>query len=330
MLIDLHADTPLLQHWIHYDFCASHKPWLPASAFVSHVDLPRMQEANMDAQVFGLVALPPEGDERGFVTVQRMIDQMEQTAQRTPGTFSLLRRGESLRAKRAGGERVGILSLEGVHTLAGKIERADQLIARGVLSFGLAHFHANQACNPAYGWGAKASGLTPFGRDLVAHLAAQGAIVDLAHINRAGFFDALQASQGPIMVSHTGVVGAFDHWRNIDDAQIRAIADRGGIVGIIFARNYLGGSDMDAVVKHIKHVVNVGGTACAALGSDFDGFIVPVKGLRDVRGYTALRAVLQNSGLSAQDTDHVMGQNAQNFLEKALYKPSTKTTATAD
>ena len=84
---------------------------------------------------------------------------------------------------------------------------------------------------------------------------------------------------------------------------MRAIAERGGIIGVIFARHFVGGNDIEAVVRHIVHLVNVGGAACAALGSDFDGFIVPVRGLRDITGLPALREALRRAGLSAEVVD---------------------------
>ena len=97
----------------------------------------------------------------------------------------------------------------------------------------------------------------------------------------------------------------------------RAIADRGGVMGVIFSRGFLGGSDVDAVIKHIRHIVDVGGEAAAALGSDFDGFVVPVRGLRDITGLPALREALSRAGLPARVVDGVMGDNALRMLEAA-------------
>ena len=89
-------------------------------------------------------------------------------------------------------------------------------------------------------------------------------------------------------------------------------------MGVIFSRHFLGGNTVDAVVKHLLHLVNVGGEACAALGSDFDGFIVPVKGLRDISGLPALREALGRAGLSPRVIDGIMGENALNLFEAAL------------
>ena len=76
-------------------------------------------------------------------------------------------------------------------------------------------------------------------------------IVDLSHINRAGFLEACAMATKPPIVSHTGVAGAFEHWRNIDDAQLRAVADKGGCVGIIFCPKFLGG---DGRTLHVRSI----------------------------------------------------------------------------
>ncbi|MBI3180305.1 MAG: membrane dipeptidase [Deltaproteobacteria bacterium] len=317
MQIDLHADTPLLLRWAGYRFTRRHRAYLPAGAFFSHVDLPRMEAAGLDAQLFGLVALPIEPDP--FASVNAMIDRVEAAAAESRGGFRLVRSAGEVRAARAAGARAGLLSIEGVHPLRGDLSRVDALAARGVISFGLAHFHANEACRPARGLGRHdASGLTDFGRELVAHLGARHLLVDLTHVNRAGYFEALARAPGPVFVSHTGACGAHPHWRNLDDEQIRALAERGGIAGVIFARGFLGGKDLSAVVRHVQHLIKVGGESIAALGSDFDGFVVPVRGLRDVTGLPALREALARAALSPRVIDGVMGDNALRFLEHAL------------
>ncbi len=316
MQIDLHADTPLLMHWVGYAFVRRHRTWLPRSAWMSHVDLPRMREASLDAQLFGLVSLPVEGDP--INTIHSLIDRVEAAALRSNGRFEIVRTVAELRAARARGAYAGLLSIEGVHPLGGRIERADALIDRGVISFGLAHFHANEACYPAVGIGMRSdAGLTHFGHQLVEHLETRNVLLDLTHINRVGFFDALEHFDGGVLVSHTGVEGAHRHWRNLDDEQVRAIADHGGVIGVIFSRGFLGGSGIDAVVRHIRHIVDVGGESVAALGSDFDGFVVPVRGLRDITGLPALRETLSRAGLQARVVDGVMGDNALRMIEEA-------------
>jgi membrane dipeptidase len=77
-------------------------------------------------------------------------------------------------------------------------------------------------------------------------------------------------------------VGAARSWRNLEDGELRAIADRGGVVGIIFATLYLGGREIEDVVRHVEHALDVAGEDAVAFGSDFDGLVPLPRGLRDV------------------------------------------------
>ena len=123
-------------------------------------------------------------------------------------------------------------------------------------------------------------GLTAAGRAMVGVLNERRILVDLAHASKPTFWQALDAhsSAVPPVVTHTGVSGVHPSWRNLDDDQIRAVADRGGVVGIMYHRGFLGRParrvGADAIVRHLEHLISVGGEAVAALGSDWDGLIV--------------------------------------------------------
>ncbi len=139
-------------------------------------------------------------------------------------------------------------------------------------------------------------------------------LVDLAHINRKGFLDACSVAQAPPIVSHTGVLGAFEHWRNIDDAQLRAVADKGGVVGVIFCPRYLGGRGIGDVVRHMVHILDVVGEDAPALGSDWDGFILPTPGLADPRGLPLLTDALLDAGLSERTIGKILRGNVMRVL----------------
>src|SRR6185436_7324112 len=112
------------------------------------------------------------------------------------------------------------------------------------------------------------------------------AFVDLAHIHRSSFWGAVEAhdKSQPLIATHTGVCGVKEHWRNLDDAQIKAIADTGGTIGIIYAANFLRSDktakDGDMVVEHMRHIIDVAGEDFVSIGSDYDGAITPPPGLR--------------------------------------------------
>ena len=138
--------------------------------------------------------------------------------------------------------------------------------------------------------------------------------MDLAHINRTGFFEALEASLHPVLVTHTGVTGVHPHWRNIDDEQLRAISARGGCVGVIFAPRFLGSDGIDAVCAHILHIIKVAGEDAPALGSDYDGMITPSRGLEDVTGLPRLTAALIARGRPRETIKKVLSTNALRVL----------------
>jgi membrane dipeptidase len=142
----------------------------------------------------------------------------------------------------------------------------------------------------------RGGGLTRAGKELVEKLDAARVFVDLAHVSRAGFWDAVDAHDRrlPLLVTHTGVNGVKPHWRNVDDEQIRAIAESGGVVGIMFEPRFLRtkamANDASMVLAHLEHVIRVGGEDAAAIGSDYDGAIVPPPDLRD--GFTAYYRII--------------------------------------
>ncbi|MCL2447466.1 MAG: dipeptidase [Polyangiaceae bacterium] len=313
--IDLHADTLMWARWLGYDLHARHEPPLPRAAIGGHVDVPRLREGGYGAQFFGLVSLPIPPLAATTRAVTEQIDILDQALARWPNDLRLARSAADLETIRRDGAIGALLGVEGAHALEGDLDRVDTLAERGVRYLGLLHFSANEAGFPAKGYRRRDSeGLTPWGFDLVRRCEAAGVLVDLAHINRRGFLDACSIAQKPPIISHTGVIGAFDHWRNVDDAQLRAVADKGGVVGVIFYPRYLGGDGLDPIVKHMLHILNVVGEDTPALGSDWDGFIVPTRELADPRGLPLLTDALLRAGLS----ERVIGKILRNNVLRVL------------
>jgi len=317
--IDLHADTLTWARWLGYDLHARHEPPLPLSAFAGHVDVPRMREAGMGAQCFGLVSLPIARGLRGLArTVTEQIELLVGSTAQHPGDLRLVRTADEIEACGRAGVIGALLGIEGAHALEGDIDRVEVFARLGVRYLGFLHFSANDAGRPAYGPGRRDDeGLTPFGRDLVRRCEAAGVLVDLSHINRRGFLEACAIATRPPIVSHTGVLGAHRHWRNIDDAQLRAVADRGGVVGVIFYPRYLGGQGLDPVVRHLRHILDVVGEDAPALGSDWDGMIIPTRELRDPRGLPLLTDALLRAGVPERVVAKILRGNVLRVLREA-------------
>lgn len=315
--IDFHADSLMWSRWVGYDLHERHEPPLPWAALGGHVDLPRLREGGIGAQFFGLVSLPI-GQRSGLARViDEQIDALETAIAYAPERLAKVRTALELETARAQGKVGALLGIEGGHALEGSLRTLDHFARRGVRYLGLCHFSSNELCFPAYGRGRDdEAGLTPFGRDVVKRCEDLGVIVDLAHINRKGFLEACAMAKRPPIVSHTGVIGAFQHWRNIDDDQLRAIADKGGVVGVIFCPKFLGGDGLEPVVRHLQHIINVCGEDAPALGSDWDGFIVPTNDLCDAAHLPLLTDALLQAKMPEQTIAKILRTNGLRVLHE--------------
>ena len=227
--------------------------------------------------------------------------------------FTLVRTVADIDAAKREGKLAIAFDIEGMNSLDGEAYMVSFYYRLGVRQMLFAYNLNNLAGSGCHD---KDTGLTDFGRQVIAEMNRVGMIVDLAHINRKGFFDALARRPGPLLVSHTGVAGQRPHWRNIDDEQVRAVAQKGGVVGVIFAPRYLGGDGIERVCDHILHIIDVAGEDVPSLGSDFDGFVVPPIGLTDVAALPKLTAALSRRGLSRAALRKMLGENALRVLRE--------------
>jgi membrane dipeptidase len=315
-VLDLHADTAKLMDKLGYDLAIRHDRPMPRVAnLAGHVDLPRLREGGVAGQFFSFWTAPyPEAGCTRSVADQ--LDAIDGAIARHPAELTWTRTGAEVRAAKAAGQIAALGGIEGGQALEGQLGAIEEFARRGVRYLGLLHFSANAIGRPAKGRGASSDeGLTGFGRDVVRQCERAGVIVDLAHINRRGYFDAIALATQPVMVSHTGVLGVHPHWRNIDDDQLRAVADKGGCVGVIFARRYLGSASIDAVVDHLLHIINIAGDDLPALGSDFDGFVVPPEGLEDIAALPNLTVALSRRGVGPRVLEKILGGNVLRVLD---------------
>ncbi len=314
-VLDLHADTAKLMDKLGYDLAARHERPMPRRVNVfGHVDLPRLRDGGVAGQFFSFWTTPYP--ERGCArSVTKQLDALDVAMAKNPSELAWTRTGADVRAAKANGQIAALGGIEGGQALESSADAVEAFARRGVRYLGLLHFSANALGAPAKGRGEDADrGLSKLGIEVVRECDRTGVVVDLAHINRKGFFDALAAGTRPPMVTHTGVAGVHAHWRNIDDDQLRAVANKGGCVGIIFAPRYLGGAGLDSVVDHLLHIIDVAGPDVPALGSDFDGFVIPPKGLEDVSCMPNLTAALSRRGVPVPVLEKILGRNALRVL----------------
>ena len=201
--------------------------------------------------------------------------------------------------------------IEGAHALEEKLHRLDDLAKRNVVFVSPVHLTDNGYGGSLAGSG---RGLTDLGRKLIIEMNKVGLLLDLAHVSMATFNEAIALTEFPPLVSHTGVKGVHDSSRNLSDAQIQAIASRGGLVGVMFAPPALKNRSLLEVVLHIEHVILVGGEDTVAIGSDFDGYVkTPI----DVSNLPVLTEMMLRRGFTENRIRKVLGGNVLRVLTQA-------------
>src|SRR5262245_33951668 len=325
LVFDLHVDTLLWMRLLGYDVAKRHRPVFPAAAFAWQMDLPRAREGGLDGAVLGIVVTPeqelPEQilplrvlarveSGSGLPQTLATLDLLAATARSQPGQLAFARSGSEIRAAIAAGRFAALAGLEGAHGIGDRLENVHKAWERGLRMIGLAHFQPSAAAYPMTAPSHAERGLTPFGFELLAEMESLGIVVDLAHVNARGVDDALGAIRRPCVVSHSACRSVHDHPRNLDDGQIRRIAEGGGVVGLAVGREFLGPGGLDALVAHAERLREIGGEECAAIGSDWDGVIVPAPGLEDVRALPFVTQALRERGWSPEAVRKLLGENA--------------------
>jgi membrane dipeptidase len=210
-----------------------------------------------------------------------------------------------------------VLGVEGGHALEGRVHRVAELAGQGVRFLGLTHLSANRLGGSATP-GMRGRGLSPLGAQVVEAMGASGLVIDVAHASPRLLEALLAQRQARVFCSHTGVRGAAPSWRNLADDALRAIADRGGLVGILFGTVYLGGRELTDVARHLEHAVEVAGEDAVCLGSDFDGFVRLPRGMRDVTDLPRLTELLLARGHPWRRVEKLLGQNLRRFFAEVL------------
>ncbi len=217
------------------------------------------------------------------------------------------------------------LALEGSAPLATVLSEVPTWVERGVRVFGLVHAEDNELSASATRRGGTDSGLSATGEELVRRVQQAGALVDVSHASDLAVrrVAELAVEQGSaVMATHSNARSLCDHPRNLSDPLICAIAETGGLLGINLHSRYLVSgrrAQLADVVRHIFYIAELAGIEHVALGSDFEGGILPARGLESVAHIQTLARELERAGLKPQEVEKVLSQNARHLLERGAF-----------
>jgi membrane dipeptidase len=348
IVFDGHIDTPMLMMGRGYDFTRRHR------AGQSHVDLPRMFEAGLDAAFFAAYVPAAYGEgERAANYARELLDRITGQVASTDSAEIATTASDVRRITREGRKAI-LLSIEGGHAIGGSLEVLREMYDRGVRYMTLTHVNTNSWADASQSlprW----SGLNDLGREIVREMNRLGMLVDLSHTSDETFYDAIEVSAAPVILSHSSARAVTENVRNVDDAMLRALAANGGVIMINFhapvvhrhldaevmaevyrrieARGLslrqqwpvieevqqergLGPSRWEHIIDHIDHAVRVAGIDHVGLGSDFDGAWMP-RGMEEVNRLPWITYALLQRGYSEEDLYKILGGNTLRVMEAA-------------
>lgn len=308
---DLHCDTIA---WMKHERLAG-KTMSLRDTYRMHVNLEKLRASDYYLQNFALfVNLAETNDPWGAVLslAELYVSEVEKNRDWvTPCcTFS------DMETARQEGKLASVLTVEEGGVCRGDLNNLRTLHRLGVRMLTLTWNHENEIAFP----NGSHQGLKPFGYEFLAEMETLGVIADVSHLSDPGFWDVCRAAKKPFVASHSSCRALWPHRRNLTDEQIKALADRGGIAGVNFYADFLADGQTTRtadIVRHMKHMRNVGGLEVVALGSDFDGITCPLE-MVDASGMGQLLREMEGAGFTQREIEAITWKNVWEFYRNAL------------
>ncbi len=218
----------------------------------AQVDLPSMRVGGLDAGFFIVYTAQGPRDAAGYAAAREAAEEKHRGLRRLlrayPDEVALATSADAVEAIARTGRRVMLIGMENAYPLGESVADVALWAERGVRYVSITHFGHNQfggSSNPRADLGdaPEDPGLTDLGRALVAALNDHGIMVDVSHVGRRSMMEAVALSRAPVIASHSGAKAVWDNPRNLDDEQLRAIAEGGGVAQMVAYRSYVGPVD---------------------------------------------------------------------------------------
>lgn len=311
IILDLHCDTVYRFHRL-----GSIKPFDGSKL---QVTVQGLKDSGVKAQFFALWC-PPSA---GFNLIAHLLDLFDKMLENHKDFLAFAGSAEDLRKNVANRKVSAFIGIESGRAIDGKIENLDYLYKRGVRSMSLTWNESNALAEGSGDASKSRGGLTKLGERVIRRMNEIGMIVDVSHSSRETVRDILRISSDPVIATHSCCYSLRKFHRNLRDDQIESICKGGGVVGINFYSKHLvesGRADVSDVADHIDHLVEIGGIGCAAIGSDYDGMLVPASGLENVGKLENLTKELIRRGYTKEDIIGIYGYNFIRVLEQVVDK----------
>lgn len=211
-----------------------------------------------------------------------------------------------------------LLAMEGAEPLDESTEILEIFFRLGLRSLSLTWNRRNMLAGSVLE--ESPGGLTRLGRRIIAKMQDLGIILDLAHLSSSAFCEALELPVRPPLVSHANARALCNHPRNLDDRQLRLLADSGGVIGLSYYPHFIkeggGAVRLEELIDHFCHVAEVAGVEHLAIGSDFDGIDSTVESLNDASCHSFLIDRLYERGFQQPEVELITGANVRRIINE--------------
>lgn len=313
--LDLHVDSFIPHRLWGYALNQRHERQGMRGRFFGHLDFPRATDAGLTGAMYAITTNPARSQRGRWRALLANLARLRAVVSDTAGRVEVVQSAGEYDDARARGAHACLVAIQGGNALSPDEGYAAKIPDDVVTRVTLIHFTHSLYGRSSTPYPSRQRGLSREGRALVESLDERRVFVDLAHAHPRTFWDTVDThdKNRPLLVTHTGVAGVHPHWRNLDDDQLRAVADTGGVVGVIFHASYLGhvrgDSGADRVVDHLEHIARVAGEGTLAIGTDYDGAILPPADLRDGLSLPRVVDAMLRRGFSVERVRAVLGGN---------------------
>ncbi|MFL5651604.1 MAG: dipeptidase [Chloroflexota bacterium] len=310
-------------------------------------DIPRLRAGGVGGQFWSVWVPADLPEPEAVLQSLEQMDIVHRLIERYPDTFTLATTADEVEGAFANGRIASLLGLEGGSMVGSSMPILRNAYARGIRYMTLTHWKTTRWADAATD-APRHDGLTAFGREVVREMNRLGMLVDISHVAPSTMRAALDASEAPVIFSHSGALAVCDHPRNVPDDVLARMPVNGGVVMAVFLGAFVSqayrdhaargeaevGEDRAAnhawlaanpgprvtlaeVADHIDHLRDVAGIEHVGIGSDFDGGEPLPEGLTDVGGFPALLGELLRRGYSHDDVRAIAGRNVLRTMRDA-------------
>lgn len=238
-----------------------------------HIDLERLSRMKNYVQFFAAFVHPVDYKGNEMMRLIRILDYIGRMEQQYGHLFTVCHSYDEIGKALAEGKAAAVISVENGGAINGDLSALRMFYRLGVRSICLTWNYTNEIADGIKD-SDRGTGLTAFGREVVAEMNRLGMLVDVSHLSEKSFWDVIEAANAPIIASHSNAKAICSHPRNLNDEQLLAIKANNGVVGINLYPFFLsdsGEASMDDIILHIEHIAAVTGENHIGLGTDYDG-----------------------------------------------------------